>query len=283
MDYEKVKELKEIKKTIIERSNEKLQDGIESITNTISMLGDLQEMCSVLFETISEQKNVIDSLSKDNKQLLLEIDERNNTIKQMEKKVSEVEKLSLNSVKVAAILSDVQVKEQELREGTEALEREKTRFEEEKGNLLEQLHLKERLSEERRKERDKACRDRDEAISNRNEIERKVSEYKQELDNSIEKIEELDELKNWYMRYSISLDKKVIDKYTRSSNLLDDHYYNYLINPEKTEEHRKHFPQYELISESESSDTNAKEENEIIKKQIVETVPQIKKKKKPVI
>ena len=154
MDYEKVKELKEIKKTIIERSNEKLQDGIESITNTISMLGDLQEMCSVLFETISEQKNVIDSLSKDNKQLLLEIDERNNTIKQMEKKVSEVEKLSLNSVKVAAILSDVQVKEQELREGTEALEREKTRFEEEKGNLLEQLHLKERLSEERGKERE---------------------------------------------------------------------------------------------------------------------------------
>lgn len=283
MDYEKVKELKEIKKTIIERSNEKLQDGIESITNTISMLGDLQEMCSVLFETISEQKNVIDSLSKDNKQLLLEVDEKNNTIKQMEKKVSEVEKLSLNSVKVAAILTDVQVKEQELREETEALEREKTRFEEEKGNLMEQLHLTERLSEERRKERDEACRDRDEAISNRNEIERKVSEYKQELDNSIEKIEELDELKNWYMGYSISLDKKVIDKYTRSSNLLDDHYYNYLINPEKTEEHRKHFPQYELISESESSDTNAKEENETIKKQIVETVPQKKKMKKPVI
>lgn len=187
------------------------------------------------------------------------------------------------------MLIDRQQEQETLARERERLTEEKRAFEDEKSQLIAEKNTAVNNAKKYKDERDSAIRSRDEAMAEarilKGEIadkeriieakEREIIEKRKNEENVLISLEreirtkvsilkekeQISEEAEWLRGYAEALDKKIIRYFKdKEKKELKNHFKDYLDDPAKWEEHRKHFPEFE--------GTEKKKENEAEKNEM---------------
>lgn len=261
-----VNKLEEYSNHICSKIKNTVSENISKLTESVNMLGDMQKIMDGLSKIIVDQQNTIYNLNEQLENNMKLVLDKECEIERLKSKEEEYSKLTINEMKIVAILRDVTEKSRLLDEEKEKLQFDKEQFEAEKERIIREKDDALDKSEKVNKEKDKAIQSRDKAIKENKEFEskidelnNKIKEYEEELFKDDEKctkyqddikklekdVENLKESVKWYKTYAFATDWKVIEYFNNRKQELENHYYNYLNNKNKLEDIRKHFPEFQ--------------------------------------
>ena len=261
----------EIKKSISE--------NISELTSSVSMLSDMQRIMDELTNIIAEQQKTIVDLNEQLEKNTTLLSDRENEIARLRTKEEEYSKVEIDAMQIAATLKNVTEKNELLNDERIQLQSDKDKFEVEKEKIIRERDTALGKFEKANRDRDDAINSRDKAIKEKNDFLSHCNEYKAIIDDLKKKISEYDErctiyensnneskeLVEWYKKYAIALDQKIIDFYEkRDVDSLPNHFYHYLNDDRKIEEIREHFPEFKkeklLGADDKVNNNNSSEE-----------------------
>lgn len=267
-----------IEKQIYLEAEQKMEGASAGIRTMWTMFRDLQEICETVFDVVRQVSSELERQKSINEDMSRKLEKQENMIQEYKRRAAVYEELELDAAKLAQLLHANGRERDSLCQEKKNLKAERDAFEGERDQLI--CEKKEALekAETYKKEKDGAIQSRDNAIAERKELQKEIEKKDQELEgkeneitlkdkdirsykeeladcrNEIvrlteekkDKVRSLNEELKWLRGYAEALDDKVI-RYFRDEKKHDlkTHYKDYLNNPDKWEEHRKHFPEFD--------------------------------------
>ncbi len=246
MDIKKLTEYRcHINNTVVES----MKESVAKLNEAMAMIADLQSINDTLVLELAEAEKDNQSQAKDLDILKQKIESRKEFVECAEKKERQYSSMDLSVTEIAALLASLKEKERKL-------EKEKESFELEKDSIISAKLEAEEKAKRYLKDKNDAINSRDTAITERDKA---ISDLKiiKEAKKKAEKesIEARDDMK-WYKNYASAIDRKIVAFFRNNNEDLDRHYYTFLNNPDKLDEIRIHFPDYNI------EDDKTKSENE---------------------
>lgn len=267
-----------LEKRIYLGAEQKMEDASAGIRTMWTMFRDLQEICETVFDALKETSSQLERQKDVNEDMNRKLAEQERLIQEYKKRADVYEELELNGAKLAKLLDTNGQERDRLCEEREKLGEERIAFERERDQLIHEKNEALEKVKTHKKEKEEAVRLRDEAIAERNKLKGEIKEkdlelegkedeivskdkeirsYEEKLDNcgkeivrltkeKTDKVRSLREEQDWLRGYAKALDDKVI-RYFRDEKKHDlkSHYKDYLNNPDKWDEHRAHFPEFD--------------------------------------
>ncbi len=250
-----------LEKRIYLGAEQKMEDASAGIRTMWTMFRDLQEICETVFDALKETSSQLERQKDVNEDMNRKLAEQERLIQEYKKKAEVYEKLQLDGAKLAKLLVVNDQERDRLCKEREKLEKEKDAFEGERVQLITEKDEALKKAEAHKNEKKEAIQSRDDAIKETNrrkeEITLKDKVIVRLTEEKTNKVRNLNQELKWLRDYAEALDDKVI-RYFKDDEKHDlkTHYKDYLNNPDKWEEHRKHFPEFDGIEKK-------KEENPI--------------------
>lgn len=250
-----------LEKRIYLGAEQKMEDASAGIRTMWTMFRDLQEICETVFDALKETSFQLERQKDVNEDMNMKLAEQERLIQEYKKKAEVYEKLQLDGAKLAKLLVVNDQERDRLCKEREKLEKEKDAFEGERVQLITEKDEALKKAEAHKNEKKEAIQSRDDAIKETNrrkeEITLKDKVIVRLTEEKTNKVRNLNQELKWLRDYAEALDDKVI-RYFKDDEKHDlkTHYEDYLNNPDKWEEHRKHFPEFDGIEKK-------KEENPI--------------------
>jgi len=249
----------------------------EQTREIVSMLADLHEIYEAMYETVAQRDRKISQLEEENRYMQHLLEQKTKEADSYQKRASVYNKLELDTGRLASHILLYESHIEELNREKEQLAREKRAFETERNQIRTKCSEAMQQLQDEQREKNDALQGRDQAITQQRQLEndnyrlnemlteksKKIqtlteekcnlaSKYKKLADeytrmkDLLEKAEEVKKDLKWMRNYAIALDEKVIHYFDKTDEeALKSHFYNYLNNPAKWEEHRKRFPDFQ--------------------------------------
>ena len=238
-----------LEKRIYLGAEQKMEDASAGIRTMWTMFRDLQEICETVFDALKETSSQLERQKDVNEDMNRKLAEQERLIQEY-KNVDE--KLQLDGAKLAKLLVVNDQERDRLCKEREKLEKERDAFEGERVQLITEKDEALKKAEAHKNEKKEAIQSRDDAIKETNRLKEETTlkdkEIVQLTEEKKNKVRSLNQELKWLKDYAEALDDKVI-RYFKGDEKHDlkTHYKDYLNNPDKWEEHRKHFPEFDGI------------------------------------
>ncbi len=257
----------------------------EQTREIVSMLADLHEIYEAMYETAAQRDRKISQLEEENRHMQHLLEQKTKEADSYQKRASVYNKLELDTGRLASHILLYESRLEELNREKEQLAREKRDFETDRNQIRTKYNEAMQQLQDEKREKNDALQGRDQAITQQRQLkddncrlnelltekleeiqtltEKKcnlASNYKKLADeytrmkdlfekgveSEREKSEEVQEDLEWMRNYAIALDEKIMHYFDGTDEeALKSHFYNYLNNPAKWEEHRKRFPDFQ--------------------------------------
>ncbi len=241
-----------LEKRIYLGAEQKMEDASAGIRTMWTMFRDLQEICETVFDALKETSSQLERQKDVNEDMNRKLAEQERLIQEYKKKAEVYEKLQLDGAKLAKLLVVNDQERDRLCKEREKLEKERDAFEGERVQLITEKDEALKKAEAHKNEKKEAIQSRDDAIKETNRLKEETTlkdkEIVQLTEEKKNKVRSLNQELKWLKDYAEALDDKVI-RYFKGDEKHDlkTHYKDYLNNPDKWEEHRKHFPEFDGI------------------------------------
>ncbi len=295
-----IDKLRAFEKQISVKVEENINSAVGIAQEILSMFHDLQEICETFYEVLEQREQELKSQQSINKSLEKKIEEQKIKIEKHESKADYYEKLELDSGKIVALLIANQQGKETLDRERERLVEERKDLEGERIRLVLEKDNAVNRANKYKVERDTAIHSRDEAIAEAQRLkeviavkEKEIEAKEQEIAEKEEEIKDKEKEKKaneeqvlkslreeiqkrmsiieenrrvseeleWMKGYAEALDGKIIQYFRDDKKKeLKNHFSDYLNNPGKWAEHRKHFPEFEGTRKKKEKEEGRNEE-----------------------
>ncbi len=257
----------------------------EQMREIVSMLADLHEIYEAMYETAAQRDREISQLEEENRHMQQLLEQKTKQADSYQKRESVYNELELDTGRLASHILLYESRLEELNRGKEQLAREKRTFETERNQIRTKYSEAMQQLQDEKREKNNALQGRDQAVTKQRQLEdnnhrlnelltekskeiqtlteekrnlalnykKRTDEYtrvsnlfEKEIESEREKAGEVQKDLEWMRNYAIALDEKIMHYFDRTDEeALKSHFYNYLNNSEKWEEHRKFFPDFQ--------------------------------------